>query len=85
MSEIKLKQITLILFIITFIGCICISSWLIYEFRHPYLCNYLYIDKNGDNGEAKQCSTGFSGGKYCRLSVKQIITVKDYKKVCKRR
>jgi len=63
---------------------VVILSMLLYDYNHPRICNYKYVDMGGVTGVAKECGVGKTGTKYCRLEDRKANKVMSFEKVCRR-
>lgn len=78
-----IKKILVGLFIISMILMIGMSGYLMFEYEHPYLCEYYYT-KDGHNGISHECSSS-DDSKYCRKDITKVIQVDTWKYKCGRR
>ena len=71
--------------ITAFVIWLLLIIYLVFEFKYPEICTYDYITVDNIKGNSKECDTGASGTKYCRLNIKETVKVQSYNKVCKRK
>lgn len=60
-------------------------GFLCYQYYYPEICEYSYIDKDGNSGKSDICGDNNVGGKYCKKDVKSGIQVISYEYKCERR